>query len=327
MLYNIPMNKLSDLAAGNGLEGLLNHIHAMVAAVEVDGTLVSWNHAFEECKLAFSPSDKLQDFFLEHDRPVVQSRLTSQDQSRWSMQFITGAEGPPVQCDCALVSLPENRLLFIAERIETDAALSEIVLQLNEQIKQYQAESETARKFANRKHAEAEGVMAQANEISQTDPLTFLPNRRMIVRELQDEVLRSERYHTQLSISIVDVDHFKKVNDTYGHLTGDEVLRQIGSKIKEQIRQPDIAGRYGGEEFLILLPNSDANAAVEQAARLCQCIRDMVIRVNKQVIHITISIGIAELKIGLDTWESFLKRADTALYEAKDRGRDRWVVA
>jgi diguanylate cyclase (GGDEF)-like protein len=321
------MNKLVDLVAGHVLETLLNQIHGMVAAVEADGTLVSWNRAFEECKPALSPADKLQDFFLEADRPFVQSRLASADRNRWSTRFITGVDGATVQCDCVLVALPENRFLFIAERIESDSALSEIVLQLNEQIRQYQAESETARKFAHRKHAEAEGVKAQANEIAQIDPLTFLPNRRMIVRELQDEVLRSERYHTQFSVSVVDVDHFKKVNDTYGHLAGDEVLRQVGAKIKEQIRHPDIAGRYGGEEFLILLPNSGAHAAEEQAARLCQCLREMVIRLDQQTVQVTISIGIAELKVGTDTWESLLKRADAAMYEAKNRGRDRWEVA
>ena len=140
------------------------------------------------------------------------------------------------------------------------------------------------------------------------DPLTFLPNRRMILRELQDEVLRAERYHTQFSISLVDVDHFKKVNDSYGHLTGDEVLKQVGTKLKDQIRHPDLAGRYGGEEFLILLPNSDSKAAAEQAARLCRQLRDMVVQAHNHALQVTISIGIAEYEFGVDTWESLLNR-------------------
>src|SRR5258706_13173956 len=118
----------------------------------------------------------------------------------------------------------------------------------------------------------------------------------MIVRELQDEVLRAQRYQTQFSVSIVDVDHFKKVNDTYGHLTGDEVLRQMGSKLKEQIRHPDLAGRYGGEEFLILLPNPNSKATAEQTPRLFRQVRDTVLQAYNQRLQLTVSIGIAKLE-------------------------------
>jgi diguanylate cyclase (GGDEF)-like protein len=198
---------------------------------------------------------------------------------------------------------------------------------LNKQVKLFKVERDVANKLVRRKHTEVNAVMAQAHEVSQMDALTFLPNRRMILRELQDEVLRAERYHTQFTISLVDVDHFKKVNDSYGHLTGDEVLRQVGTKLKEQIRHPDLAGRYGGEEFLILLPNSDSKAAAEQAARLCRQVRDMVVQANKYSLQVTISIGIAGYEFGVDTWESLLNRADISLYEAKSSGRDRWAVA
>ena len=171
--------------------------------------------------------------------------------------------------------------------------------------------------------------MVQAQEVAQIDALTFLLNRRMIVRKLQDEVLRAERYNSLLSISVVDVDHFKVVNDTYGHSVGDEVLRQVAGQLQDHIRHPDIVGRYGGEEFLILLPSSDAKAAAEQAMRLCKHVREMIVPINhsEQTINITISIGVAQFQNGVDTWDTLLNRADNAMYEAKSNGRDRWVVA
>jgi diguanylate cyclase (GGDEF)-like protein len=327
MLYNRLMQELSELVSGHGLGALLNHVHAMIMVVQKDGTLISWNRAFQSSRPDFSPASKLQQFVTSADREEIQKRLNSPEEQHWLMDFVTSTEEQPVQCDCLLIPLNNGQLLFIADRIEADTTLAEIVQRLNKQVKLFQVERDVANKLAHRKHTEVEAVLAQAHEVSQMDVLTFLPNRRMILRELQDEVLRAERYHTQFSISLVDVDHFKKVNDSYGHLTGDEVLRQVGSKLKEQIRHPDLAGRYGGEEFLILLPNSNATAAAEQAARLCRQVRDTVVQAHDHVLQVTISIGIAEFEYGVDTWESLLNRADAALYSAKSGGRDRWSVA
>ena len=321
------MKELAEFISGAGLTALLSHIHAMIAVVEKDGRLVSWNRALEQSHPTISTSNKLQEFIADIERDEVQKRLDSKEGHRWVTDFLTSVEEQPVQCDCLLIPLTENRLLFVADRIEADAELTEIVQRLNKQVKLFKVERDVANKLAHRKHTEVNAVMAQVDEVWQMDPLTFLPNRRMILRELQDEVLRAERYHTQFSISLVDVDHFKKVNDSYGHLTGDEVLKQVGTKLKDQIRHPDLAGRYGGEEFLILLPNSDSKAAAEQAARLCRQLRDMVVQAHNHALQVTISIGIAEYEFGVDTWESLLNRADMALYEAKSGGRDRWAVA
>jgi diguanylate cyclase (GGDEF)-like protein len=194
-------------------------------------------------------------------------------------------------------------------------------------MKMFQVESESAKKIARNKQIEVEGIVTQANEVAQVDALTFLPNRRMIVRELQDEVLRAERYNTLLSISVADVDFFKRVNDTYGHIAGDEVLRQVAYQLRDHIRHPDLAGRYGGEEFLILLPNTASTEAAEQAARLCKYVRETNVSVNNHILNVTISIGVAQFRHGLDTWDTLLNRADNAMYEAKGNGRDRWVVA
>jgi diguanylate cyclase (GGDEF)-like protein len=126
---------------------------------------------------------------------------------------------------------------------------------------------------------------------------------------------------------VVDVDHFKKVNDIYGNLVGDEVLKHVAYQLRDHIRHPDLVGRYGGEEFLILLPSTNANEAAEQAARLCKFVREAQVQVNAQLLRVTVSIGVAQYMPGIDTWDTLLNRADSAMYEAKNKGRDRWAVA
>jgi diguanylate cyclase (GGDEF)-like protein len=190
-----------------------------------------------------------------------------------------------------------------------------------------QSEFEKTKRALEIREIEVKSILIQAHELANVDAMTFIPNRRKIIVELQEEVIRSDRYGTPLSISILDIDHFKKVNDTYGHTTGDETLRRVAARLRELIRHPDVIGRYGGEEFLIVLPNSEARAAAEQASRLCRDIRNTKIEANNHVLSVTVSVGIAQFKIGQESWEGFLNRADEALYQAKNNGRDRWVVA
>ena len=138
--------------------------------------------------------------------------------------------------------------------------------------------------------------------------------------------MSSERYQEPLSISMLDFDYFKKVNDTYGHSVGDDVLRFTALQLRDHIRSPDMIGRYGGEEFLVLLPSSTVKAASEQVERLCEQVRSTPIISGKLVVHMTISIGIAQYRIHQENWEQLLNRADQALYLAKKNGRDRWAV-
>ena len=193
--------------------------------------------------------------------------------------------------------------------------------------KKLDAEYQKAKRTIEIKEIEIKAILAQAHEIANTDVLTFLPNRRKIIVDLQEEVIRSNRYGTPLSISLLDLDHFKNINDTMGHTTGDEALRSVSARLREQIRHPDSIGRYGGEEFLIVLPSSEIKAAVEQAERLCQTIRTLLVEANDHSFKVTISIGVAQYRVGDESWEQFLHRADEALYKAKDQGRDQWVVA
>lgn len=321
------MLKLAEIITTQDVEKILETIHAMVAVVEKDGRLVSWNSAFASCKKRFPSTDNITDLFPDKDKLVLQRQLADGAQAEWVTELPTNDADKTSLCDCVLFPAPNGRVIFIAERIDSEPVLQESIERLSRQVRLFQVESEVSKKLAHNKQVELDAVVVQAKEVAQTDPLTYLYNRRAIVRELQDEVMRAERYGSLLSISIIDVDHFKAINDMYGHPVGDEVLRQMANHLREGIRSPDVIGRYGGEEFIIILPSSGAKAAAEQAARLCKQIGETTLQVKEHSIRITLSIGVAQLKIGEDTWDSLLKRADNAMYEAKEQGRGRWVVA
>jgi len=216
---------------------------------------------------------------------------------------------------CFLYPVPDGRMLFVAEPTHAITDLENV-----------SAELQKTKQKLERKEIELQSVLAQAHEVSHTDSLTFLPNRRQVMVDLQNAVMFSDRYGTPLTISMVDIDNFKNVNDTYGHVVGDEVLRSLAGKLRQHIRHPDTIGRYGGEEFLIVLPHSTVKAATEQAQRLCEQVRSLSIPVGEQTLAVTISIGVAQYKREKEDWQTFLSRADRALYQAKERGRDQWVV-
>jgi diguanylate cyclase (GGDEF)-like protein len=159
----------------------------------------------------------------------------------------------------------------------------------------------------------------QAEKMAETDPLTNIYNRRKFSRLLDQEIQRVERYDRFLSIVILDIDHFKRVNDTYGHDTGDFVLRRITELIKENIRITDILARYGGEEFVIILPETDVKGASRQIERMRKTIEKTSF---DGVGNLTISAGITGY-MGGDGCKSMVTRADKALYLAKEEGRNR----
>ena len=321
------MIKLAETIATQDVETIFETIHAMVALVESDGTLVSWNSAFDACNKTSPSAVNLNELFSQNDKSLLHGKLTNGMLNHWAVEFPLGSSGTSKYCDCIFIPIENGRVLFIAERMESDIALQEMIEQLKRRVKLFQVESEFTKKIARNKQIEMEAVLVQASEVAHVDPLTFLVNRRTIIRELQDEVLRAERYHSTLSVSVVDVDNFKAVNDTHGHPFGDEVLRQVAYQLRESVRHPDVVGRYGGEEFLIILPNSDSTAASEQAVRLCKRVREMVISAKEHEVNVTLSVGIAQFRVGVDTWDSLLNRADNAMYEAKHNGRDRWSIA
>lgn len=157
-----------------------------------------------------------------------------------------------------------------------------------------------------------------------SDSMTKLYNHNYIVKRLQEEILLSKKFVTKLSIIMLDIDHFKKINDTYGHQVGDMVITTIANIIRDNIRLTDIAGRYGGEEFCIILPNTSLQEALVVAERLKSIICDTEIFKfsDSETLKVTCSFGVKELSYE-DTAEKFISNVDELLYKAKYLGRNR----
>lgn len=170
---------------------------------------------------------------------------------------------------------------------------------------------------------------AQLEALSVTDVLTGLANRRRLMTRLEEEVARARRYKTPLSVVMIDIDHFKQVNDTHGHAMGDEVLRNIGAMLRANVRTTDLAARYGGEELTLVLPHTDSAAAVQVAENLRQLFADLEHQLDGVSLKKTASMGVASRDGQGDVphAEDLLKQADEALYRAKQGGRNRVEVA
>jgi diguanylate cyclase (GGDEF)-like protein len=171
-------------------------------------------------------------------------------------------------------------------------------------------------------------------ELATSDPLTGIMNRRAMVRQIEYELTRTQRFNTDLALLLVDVDHFKAYNDRMGHVLGDVALKEIANALKESIRKVDTVARFGGEEFCVILPQTSEKAACEVANKLCESVRALKLRgAEKQELgHLSVSVGIAVIPGNADILDrediltDLIAAADQALYEAKGLGRDRFMV-
>jgi diguanylate cyclase (GGDEF)-like protein len=178
--------------------------------------------------------------------------------------------------------------------------------------KQYERELEAYQK-------ELEKINAQLEARSITDKLTGLKNRHAFEERLNEEIKRADRYKTELSLLMLDVDHFKQFNDTFGHLAGDQVLQHVARLIQERARSTDFVARYGGEEFVIILPNTDSTGALKLAERF----RKVIGGASWGNRAVTVSIGAASLSADVVNGSLLVSEADKALYFCKQRGRNR----
>jgi len=167
---------------------------------------------------------------------------------------------------------------------------------------------------------------ARLEQLAQTDPLTQLLNRRALTERITAEMERALRYDSTMALLMIDLDHFKRVNDTYGHLVGDDVLRDVGQLLGDTIRTSDIVARYGGEEFLVLLPETDDAGAESFAERIREAIdqRPFASESVPEPLRLTASVGVAVYPAArIESVEDLFARADAALYRAKADGRNR----
>jgi diguanylate cyclase (GGDEF)-like protein len=175
---------------------------------------------------------------------------------------------------------------------------------------------------ANEKTLEA--TVRELEMLATTDDLTGLHNRRSLLHRLKFETARAKRFRSPLSAVMIDLDHFKKINDEHGHAVGDQVLTSLGKLLRENVRVIDIPGRYGGEELCVILPSTPLEGACKFAETLRAKIEAQVHYAGTLPVHVTASLGVGSFDhMDIDDAESLLRQADTALYRAKHAGRNR----
>jgi diguanylate cyclase (GGDEF)-like protein len=193
----------------------------------------------------------------------------------------------------------------------------EMLKKRTEEVNEFSEKLETANK-----------VMAAMNrslqQISYTDELTGLYNRRFFNRALEEELSRSERYQRSFSLTLLDIDHFKRINDDYGHYGGDMVLSEVGRILEANSRASDVVSRFGGEEFAVILPETDLDKAKHFAEKMLQSVRDCELSFDDgSTEKITASVGLSVYPSGGGTFDELVSGADQALHRAKEEGRDR----
>jgi diguanylate cyclase (GGDEF)-like protein len=167
-------------------------------------------------------------------------------------------------------------------------------------------------------------LFEKTQQLAITDELTGLFNRRQVLSLASNEYERSKRYNRPLSAIMIDIDQFKRINDTFGHPVGDRVLRALAACCRANLRSVDLIGRYGGEEFLVLMPETDHERALEAAERIRKQVESMRLPTHRGQVQATISLGVSTLPIGNDlALEQLIINADDALYSAKAAGRNR----
>jgi diguanylate cyclase (GGDEF)-like protein len=215
---------------------------------------------------------------------------------------------------------------YIAKPFEGEELLARVRAQirlkrLQDELSGRNAELEAADQEKDRLLSQLAAKNKQLAVMATTDTLTGVSNRGSIEQFLDNEASRAKRFGTDLAVAMVDIDHFKRVNDTYGHPVGDRVIREVSRAITDTIRTVDQVGRYGGEEFLVVLPGADLEGAMILGERVRETVAALYL--EPQGIAPTLSCGVAVWDPGVTSWNELVSAADQALYEAKRNGRNR----
>ena len=196
-----------------------------------------------------------------------------------------------------------------------------LVAQYDRQLKRLEKVLRISDRYQRELH-ETSKVYAEA---ALRDPLTGIGNRRYLMERLKEETVRAERLGTAYALLMIDADMFKGINDRYGHEAGDKALCAIAEALRGVLREYDVCGRWGGEEFLAVLPDTSQDLALEAAERVRKAVESLVVTLHEDRLPLSVSVGVSSYGAG-ESFEETLRRADDALYLAKDRGRNRVEV-
>lgn len=210
---------------------------------------------------------------------------------------------------------PSKGQLSIPMRIE----------RLSQQFERQIRQLERVIRISDRYQSNLKDLNSSLRQASTHDPLTGIANRVLVEERCRQEDARSERHGSTYSLAVLDVDHFKRFNDSYGHDVGDRVLKLLGETLRLSLRQGDLCARWGGEEFVALLPDTALHEAERVVNRLLARIRGQRMAHGEQELAITASVGVAEHRFG-ESYEQTFRRADQALLEAKQQGRNRYQL-
>lgn len=282
---------------------------------EFEQFLVQLNQRLGEASQFISESEKVHSSRVEVDKQMqatVRAHVSSMQQS---VDNATDLEQLKSEVNGKLDTILSTMDQSQAENQQQESALSDQLHALIERVKAMEKDS-----------ANAEQRIEEQRQRALRDVLTQLPNREAYQSRLEQEYERWRRYQRPLSLIVCDIDHFKQVNDTYGHLAGDKVLRIIAKSLAKRLRKTDFIARYGGEEFVILMPETDQQQALKVVEGVRSAIASCPFHFKEQPVSITLSFGITEF-VDKDTPGSAFARADESLYQAKQRGRNCSVLA
>lgn len=243
-----------------------------------------------------------------------------------TLVFRTGLDLPswiPLILSIAFASILIDRFWKVSlELVDTNRLLAANRDRLEEEVLERTSELVTANQQLETQLLEINQLHTSLKEQAMRDPLTHLYNRRHLVETLEREFARANREHSQIGLVMLDIDHFKLINDTYGHKAGDLVLQAMGGMLLSQVRASDFPCRYGGEEFLVVLPTASLNGTVHRAEEWRAMVEKMRVEYGSSVIAVTISVGVAVYPVHGSTSVEILAWADNALYNAKKAGRN-----
>lgn len=306
---------------------VLNNIFTGICILKEDYSVVIWNHLMENIS-RISSTEIIGKNIGDHCPKFKSESITLR------LDMVLDGGAPIVFSSIMHKNLYNNEELFletIASPITMDDGSKAILLtvkdvtELNLQIIKYRNMKDKALAEVDiRKAIESKLIETNSNLtlMANTDLLTKLYNRRFVIDKIEEELERTKRFGGNMSIVLADIDFFKNINDSYGHDCGDYVLKELSAVLQDNIRTIDTLARWGGEEFLFLLPETDTTQSVMLANKLRKTIQNMNLKYNEQPINITMTFGISAYDDSCITMDDIIKNADIALYNGKNDGRD-----